>query len=202
MGTRNLTCVVKDGEYKVAQYGQWDGYPEGHGLTILRFISDKNNLDKFKLGLEKVRFLDYDGKDKNFVEEYNKACPKYYGDQEKRTPEQVHWFETYKSRDIGAKILRNIADSKDEEIILVNNLEFAADSLFCEWAYVVDFDKNTFEVYKGYNKHHLDDGERFKDMKGEDGYHPVAYICSFDLDDLPSEDEFLNKFKDEEESTD
>ena len=27
MGTRNLTCVFKDGEYKVAQYGQWDGYP-------------------------------------------------------------------------------------------------------------------------------------------------------------------------------
>jgi len=28
MGTRNLTCVMKDGQYKVAQYGQWDGYPE------------------------------------------------------------------------------------------------------------------------------------------------------------------------------
>ena len=26
MGTRNLTAVFMDGEYKVAQYGQWDGY--------------------------------------------------------------------------------------------------------------------------------------------------------------------------------
>lgn len=28
MGTRHLTAVVIDGDYKVAQYGQWDGYPE------------------------------------------------------------------------------------------------------------------------------------------------------------------------------
>lgn len=26
MGTRNLTVVYIDGKYKVAQYGQWDGY--------------------------------------------------------------------------------------------------------------------------------------------------------------------------------
>lgn len=27
MGTRNLTMLISDGETKVAQYGQWDGYP-------------------------------------------------------------------------------------------------------------------------------------------------------------------------------
>ncbi len=37
-GTRNLTCVVVGGEYKVAQYGQWDGYPSGQGLTALNFL--------------------------------------------------------------------------------------------------------------------------------------------------------------------
>lgn len=26
MGTRNLTIVYSNGEYKVAQYGQWDGF--------------------------------------------------------------------------------------------------------------------------------------------------------------------------------
>ena len=38
MGTRNLTCVIKDGKYRVAQYGQWDGYPEGQGMNILNFL--------------------------------------------------------------------------------------------------------------------------------------------------------------------
>ena len=40
MGTRHLICVVKDNEYKLAQYGQWDGYPEGQGVNILRFLRD------------------------------------------------------------------------------------------------------------------------------------------------------------------
>lgn len=41
MGTRNLTAVYLDGQYKVAQYGQWDGYPEGQGITVLTFLRDK-----------------------------------------------------------------------------------------------------------------------------------------------------------------
>ena len=41
MGTRNLTVVFMDGEYKVAQYGQWDGYPEGQGITCFNFLHDK-----------------------------------------------------------------------------------------------------------------------------------------------------------------
>lgn len=48
MGTRHLTCVIKDGDYKVAQYGQWDGYPEGQGLNILNFLKemDRNVFEK------------------------------------------------------------------------------------------------------------------------------------------------------------
>lgn len=38
MGTRNLTIVHSNGEYKVAQYGQWDGYPEGLGVQLLKYL--------------------------------------------------------------------------------------------------------------------------------------------------------------------
>lgn len=48
MGTRNLTAVYLDGQYKVAQYGQWDGYPEGQGITVLTFLRDKMDLELFK----------------------------------------------------------------------------------------------------------------------------------------------------------
>ena len=48
MGTRNLTAVMIDGEYKVAQYGQWDGYPSGQGLTCLHFLRETMDEDKFK----------------------------------------------------------------------------------------------------------------------------------------------------------
>ena len=42
MGTRNLTIVHSNGEYKVAQYGQWDGYPEGLGCQLLKYLKGIN----------------------------------------------------------------------------------------------------------------------------------------------------------------
>ena len=38
MGTRHLICAHKDGKYPIAQYGQWDGYPEGQGVDVLSFL--------------------------------------------------------------------------------------------------------------------------------------------------------------------
>ena len=38
MGTRHVTAVFLNGEPRVAQYGQWDGYPSGQGVTILDFL--------------------------------------------------------------------------------------------------------------------------------------------------------------------
>ena len=34
MGTRNLTIIVEDNKHKVAQYCQWDGYPEGREVEL------------------------------------------------------------------------------------------------------------------------------------------------------------------------
>ena len=38
MGTRNITFVIRNGEKKVAQYCQWDGYPTGRGAEVLKFV--------------------------------------------------------------------------------------------------------------------------------------------------------------------
>ena len=32
MGTRNLTMVIQDQQTRIAQYGQWDGFPDGQGI--------------------------------------------------------------------------------------------------------------------------------------------------------------------------
>jgi hypothetical protein len=76
-------------------------------------------------------------------------------------------------------------------------LEFAADSLFCEWAYVIDFDSNTFDVYKGFNTQPLKETDRFYFLedKAEGNYHPVVIMASYCLDDLPTEKHFLAELK-------
>jgi hypothetical protein len=84
---------------------------------------------------------------------------------------------------------------------VIDNSDFAADSLFCEWAYVIDFDKNTFEVYKGFNKEPLDPSERFFHLtdKKDGEYYPVQHLKTYPLDELPTLGKFLEDLKDTDE---
>lgn len=193
MGTRNLTCVVKNGEYKVAQYGQWDGYPDGQGITILNYLS-KWDRERFERNLETTSEITN--------EEYEK-CWKELGITSENgliSLEDSKLFEKeypHLRRNMAAEILEYIENNEGLKLSLYE--EFANDGLMCEWCYVVDLDKNTFEVYEGFNKTVLSENERFyseKLMKYYDGcpqYYPVKFLISFDLDNLPSKSEFLTK---------
>ena len=45
MGTRNTTRIYFNNELRVAQYGQWDGYPSGQGKDFMNFCASKYNMD-------------------------------------------------------------------------------------------------------------------------------------------------------------
>ena len=70
---------------------------------------------------------------------------------------------------------------------------------------MIDLDKNTFEVYKGFNTETLAEDERFASLpvdKEDDKYKPVKFVTSFDLNALPELEQFLEicepKIDDEE----
>ena len=207
MGTRNLTCVMKDGQYKVAQYGQWDGYPEGQGMTILKYLRGMDDISKvmFSKHLDSTSWIS--------DEEYRQLW-KDLGISSKNgfvALDEGQRFEAkypHLYRNMGGEILQHI--EKYSNLKLQNEIDFAQDSLFCEWAYVVDLDKNTFEVYQGFNEEQLTIKDRFyreeklEDLEENGGYHAVKLLISFDLDDLPTPKEFLEQIdalilEDEEE---
>lgn len=199
MGTRSLTMVFFNNEYKVAQYGQFDGYPEGQGSTILEFLKNHENIITLTDSLSKVRFLDRDGKDKVFSDEYDNNAPEWSNEPDNRTQSQRRWFSQYISRDIGGKILENICKSLDEEIIINNRMDFIKDT-FCEWVYVVDLDKKELEVYCGYNHEPLSKDARFycdghsEYFKwSENTYYPPKMVKSYNLLDLPSTQDFVSE---------
>ena len=184
MGTRNLTYVVKNGEYKIAQYGQWDGNPSGQGQTIVEFLLNEGNIRKLESILSKVRYLDRKGKDKDFIELFHKNAPEWLSDSDNRTPEQIRWFSTYMTRNLGAEILSNIANSKDSEIVIDNQIDFSKDSLFCEWAYIINLDTEELEIFKGFNTSPLDKSERFYSEEIPEEYYPVKHYKSIKFFDL------------------
>jgi len=156
MGTRGLTAVVLDGEYKVAQYGQWDHYPTGQGVNICRFISETMDLDRFKQAVRECKWISEEVRKQAWVdcgaEPDAKSVPM---DVSRRFAHQY----PHLSRDAGSKVLEMIQDNGAR--LLQDDLEFAADSLFCEYAYVLDLDNEVLEIYKGFNTTELAENERF-----------------------------------------
>lgn len=186
MGTKNLTCVKHDGEYKVAQYGRYDGYPAGQGFTILGFLKSEDfNREKFIAQLGKCRF----GTKEERYERY-KECNVMPGCCDDVTLLEKKYPEL--SDGTAAEVLQIIYNAK-REVVLHNGLHYAEDSLFCEWCYVIDLDDNTLEVFKGCNTSPLKPGDRFyrKDFKPRNEYFPIRLIAVFSLDNLPSEKEFV-----------
>lgn len=168
MGTRHLIAVAIDGEYKVAQYGQWDGYFEGQGVDVLNFLKNVD-YNEFKNQVRNLTWI---------------------------TPEDIetindnnNWYKDFPwlSRDAGADIL-NYVVKNNGNIKLKNSIGFAGDSLFCEYAYVIDLDKDTFEIYAGFNEQPTPVDSRFPSgaawLEKTDGYHPVKLIYTINLADM------------------
>lgn len=193
MGTRHLTMVFTGGQYAVAQYGQWDGYPEGQGITALEFLR-RLDRDVFLANLAKARHPS----DDELTAHYKAlgADGSGFVNMEIANAFKAKWPTL--DRDMGAGILQAIQDTPDG-VDLTLQPEFAGDSLFCEFAYVVDFDKGTFEAYRGFNQEPLAEGERFastapavphESMKHEP-YYQVKHVASWPLDALPTNEDFL-----------
>lgn len=201
MGTRNLTMVISEGQTRVAQYGQFDGYPSGQGATALEFLKTVD-MEKFKEQLKKVRFVN--DEDRKEMEVFLKKIGVKDGWLNTIQAEKYNKKYPYFSRDHAARILELIYTSKEKEILLSDETNFAGDSLFCEWCYVIDLDKRVLEVYKGFNKEPLTESERFFSIpKDKDGkYHQVKFVKSFSFDELPEEDEFVESFNDNEDIDD
>ena len=135
MGTRNLTKVIdKDGIVRVAQYGQWDGYPSGQGLNALYHATAHRAIEA---GLAKVRWAEQEELDKIYASlpEMNR-----FGTDDSKAFGLLYPNLT---RDTCADILGVVAWSVGE-VILVDESEFENDGLFCEGVYTIDFQKRKF----------------------------------------------------------
>ncbi|KAK3299054.1 uncharacterized protein B0H64DRAFT_89306 [Chaetomium fimeti] len=212
MGTRHLICVFWKGKWFIAQYGQFDGYPEGQGVKIFNFLSFARNVENLKVGLENHIYEPSN-------EEINAIWVECEAWDENRRAQNLidkpHMFginQLYPSlaRETSAGILGVIArasqaeetdeaegdeDKEPKKVPVKLELEFANDTLFCEWAYVIDLDKEVLEVYGGGEPKH--DGHRFKDV-GEERARVPAFICSLDFSEMylmKGDQEFMEKIK-------
>ena len=166
MGTRNLTKVIdKHGITRVAQYGQWDGYPEYTGKRILEFISEYKMIDKIEKSLSKARFITAD--------EYDEIMKPYVNDEGMMTFEQGADFSVMfpsLTRDTGCDILKVLVYSNNN-IPLHDESDFENDDLYCEGVYTLNYQTREF-ISKWDDK-----------------------VVSFSFDELPTPEIYLESFQ-------
>jgi hypothetical protein len=215
--TNKHCSVFWKGKWYIAQYGQSDGYPDGQGVKIVKFLSVARNIDNLKAGLEHhiyeptqeeldAIWAECDAWDRNrsaqdLPYEYNMfGIQQLYPSMARGTSAGILGIIARaglpKEEDGTEVSPEGGAEEKPEKKTpLQLELGFANDGLFCEWAYVVDLDKEVFEVYGGCEKKH--DGHRFKDVGGESATVP-AFYCSFEFREIylmESTQEFIDKIQ-------
>lgn len=193
MGTRGLYCAVVDGEIKVAQYGQWDAYPSGQGFTMLKFVQDmvaNNRVEDFKTALRQVKSATQE----EIEQIWKNAGADGSGLVSMDIANIVRKNQPQFSRDTCAEVMQLVLDGSAKQVHL--QTDFAADSLFCEWAYVIDMDNGVLEAYKGFQEKEHKEG-RFSHLWDKDNdrrsekYYPVALVATFDFRALPDKDTFV-----------
>ena len=142
MGTRHLIQVIdNEGEMKVAQYGQFDGYPSGMGVRTLFYAT--YHLKEIERGLKRVRWASEEEVEVIYAK-YPQA--NYLGTED---CENLELLYPNLVRETSADVLMTIAYSVGE-VLLVDNREFANDELYCEGIYTINYQTNMFtSMYNG-----------------------------------------------------
>lgn len=182
MGTRGLvTFVTKDGVVKSA-YNQYDAYPEGVGTTVLSFVRAAIDAIGSEALAEPIEDL-------IAVEEGSKpTLPQrvqlaHYADTNVSTGRVDEWYVLLRKTQGNPALILQAGYVEDQT-------EFGNDSLFCEWAYAINMQDNTFEVYEGFQKTPATKG-LWAGSHMKDGYGSVERVAVWPLNDLPSDEEFL-----------
>lgn len=216
MGTRGFVGVVVDNTVKTS-YNHWDSYPSGLGSTTLEALRkrlDESDLESLASKARDLKMVDEDARPSaQEIAIFRKySNPNVGGSLDQPTDGEVHNYYQL-LRELQGNLLGMLdvglaTDAKD----------FPLNSLFCEWGYLVDFDKNVFEVYRGFQTERHDQGrwaglptdediqakadaaqksfEAGEINKGQleyfakTEYHSVALAGSWPLDALPTWEEF------------
>lgn len=180
MGTRGSLGFIAEGNAKFT-YNHYDSYPDGLGLDVLRWLRETVANDGETESRVQVTLM-------SPVEEDASPTPgelEFFSEfHDPRVSRGDDWYALLRdTQGNPAKILR--------ARYYVDASEFPLDSLFCEFAYVVDFDARVLEAYEGFQRTSPTRGRWVGFQANDGGYYPSAWRAAWSFDELPTDDEFI-----------
>lgn len=178
MSTRGSYGFRKNQIDKVT-YNHCDSYPTYLGREIFNFVKS-TEIDELKRIANDIKLVAGDSKP---------------------TPDNISNYRKFSDLGVSEQTVNdwyclihstqgNLAVYKDGEVShMIDGESFLKDSLFCEWAYIINLDSMKLEVYKGWNKNKSAKGRYAKfETKGEE-YCGVELIKEVNLVDVHKMDD-------------
>lgn len=201
MSTRGLWGIRKNGADKLT-YNHCDSYPSWLGVKIVLFISDLTETDLNKL-FDSLELVEEDSKP---TKEQKVLCKKFgLYNNIVGTRSDDDWYCLLREAQGNFSLYEAIAkesDSKKCRMPFINSNDFIKDSLFCEWAYIINLDTGNLEIWKGFQKK-PHKSNRYGITHDSSGYYPCWIVKRIKLDDIRNDKEkyveFMRHMEDEDE---
>lgn len=183
MGTRGIMGFRVNG-IDYLSYNHFDSYVSGLGVDmkndIMSMVGDWG-LEQLKEKAKRVRLV---------TEE---VTP---------TPEEIKSLAEHTDLKVSSQttdewytVLRELQGNLKGTIsagYMIDGHSFVNDSLFCEWGYIANLDKETLEVYKGFQTNPHSNGRYALPESDGREYYPISLITTIPFADLPEDNaEFI-----------
>ena len=187
MGTRGAYGFRLEGKDKVT-YNHFDSYPSGLGNDVAKFLKEISSVEELKEIFSNIELVDMDSK----PTEKQKAKAKELDlvDLTVSSQSEDDWYCLLRKAQSGLELY------KEGLSFMIDSHNFLGDSLFCEWAYIINLDTAQLEVYQGWNKDHNASGRYAALNKGKE-YAGIALYTTIPLENLFGKDLDLKYIKEE-----
>lgn len=168
MGTRGLYGFRKNGIDKVT-YNHYDSYPSYLGNIMATFCKNTSIKEMNDIFDAIILVNENEKPTKKQIEE----CIKYY-DSTVSTGDINEWYCLLRDAQGNPNVY------KDGLRYMIDSQNFIQDSLFCEYAYIINLDTNCLEFWLGFQKI-PDETNRYGTDK-DDRYYPCRMASYYALD--------------------
>lgn len=191
MGTRGSYGFRKNGVDKLT-YNHFDSYPSWLGRTVIEFCKN-NTIDEMNEVYDNIFMVD-----RNSIptELQIKECIENgFADFSVSTQKNTDWYCLLRNCQGNLECLKNI--KPNSFAYMINNSDFIKDSLWCEYAYIINLDDEVLEFYKGFQKEPQEEN-RYGTEKN-DGYYPCKLCLTVPLNEIEDIDKIIEMMESDEE---
>ena len=179
MGTRGLFGFRKNGIDK-AMYNHYDSYPDGLGREVIYWLQYVST-EKLNEIFDKIVLVDADEKPNETEKAELDECELY-----DYSGEYQEWYSLLHKLQGNPSLIEKIVDTYGK-VYMCNDISFIEDSLWCEYAYIINLDEGVLEFWKGWqtkpwseNRYGTDPAEN----NIQEEYYPCKKIATINLEDI------------------